>query len=213
MPGDDQNTTVRVGTGGRGDAAGAPTERETGRAIPDDSMSQNVAKSRDLSQTHEKRETNPIAAEPRGSVSQNVAKCRGMSQAREKRKTNPNELTPRQRAALAWLIEGATVSAVADRLGVERRTVGRWKKHPRFVAEVDRRCAAPVAGAGAVAERVRVKRVTPLSKIRRAKDELMAEMEATRPKKYIWMGVEYPTFEAYMEAMGMGDCVRGMSRR
>ena len=173
-------------------------------------VSRNVAKCRDVSQPGEKRETKPIAG-PAPGVSRNVAECRDSSQGREKRKANPNGLTPRQRAALAWLIEGATVSAVADRLGVERRTVGRWKKHPRFVAEVDRLCAATLARApaGALAQRVRATRVTPLSKIRRRNAELFEELEATRPKKWIWMGVEYPTFDDYFAAIHASDARRG----
>ena len=198
----DQHATERaVNEAGSADPAGGGA----GGAV-----SQNVAKCRHVSQAGEKRETKRIA-EPGAGVSRNVAECRDSSQGREKRRTNPNVLTPRQRAALAWLIEGATVSAVADRLGVERRTVGRWKKHPRFVAEVDRLCAATLARppAGALAQRVRATRVTPLSKIRRRNAELFEQLEATRPKKWIWMGVEYPTFDDYFAAIHADDARHG----
>ena len=146
----------------------------------------------------------PPAPEP-GGVSRSVAECRGLSQAHGSDGTNPSALTPGQRAALKWLIEGATVSAVAERLGVDRRTVGRWKKHARFVAEAQRLCAP---AADAVVRRVAVNRVTPQVKRQRRSDavrlrteQLYDKLVAEAPRNYVWNGVAYDSREDYMAAI------------
>src|SRR5689334_16723759 len=139
----------------------------------------------------------PDVAQTAPAMSQNVAKCRGLSQARETCETNPfgPELTPRQRAAIKALVEGASVTAVAQLLGVERRTVGRWKKLPTFVAEVQR-CCAP--NAGTTAQRVEVTRMAPKeSRIERSRRRTRDDLEwllKNRPKQYTWNGVTYDTF-------------------
>jgi len=58
-------------------------------------------------------------------------------------KTNPNsppapaqELSPRQLLAARALCSGKTVGAVATMLGVARQTISRWKRDPRFHAEL-----------------------------------------------------------------------------
>jgi hypothetical protein len=68
--------------------------------------------------------------------------------------------------------------------------VGRWKKHPRFVAEVDHLCAPALPPGDGPVERVHATRVTALSKVRRA-------------------NVEYPTFETYKAAICASGAIRG----
>ncbi|HVT90145.1 MAG TPA: helix-turn-helix domain-containing protein [Tepidisphaeraceae bacterium] len=78
-------------------------------------------------------------------MSQTVANCPKMSPDARNGKTNPptppnkaKPLAPRQLAAAALLLSGATVSNTAQQLGIDRRTILRWKKDPRFQSEVFR---------------------------------------------------------------------------
>lgn len=45
--------------------------------------------------------------------------------------------TPKQRKALALLASGLSVTATAEQVGVDRRTLFRWLKDPDFRAELD----------------------------------------------------------------------------
>jgi hypothetical protein len=49
----------------------------------------------------------------------------------------PSGLSPLQRVAAVWLGHGRRVARVARELGVDRGTVFRWKRLPRFAAEVE----------------------------------------------------------------------------
>jgi hypothetical protein len=49
----------------------------------------------------------------------------------------PDELSDRERKAIALLITGMTHTAVADELGVNRRTLWEWKQDPTFVAALN----------------------------------------------------------------------------
>lgn len=49
-----------------------------------------------------------------------------------------NELDDRQLKAVELLATGETVSATAKKVGVNRKTIGEWKKQDKFKAEVDR---------------------------------------------------------------------------
>lgn len=58
-----------------------------------------------------------------------------------------NDLTPKQQLALAALLTGATDAVAAERAGVARETVTRWKHgHPAFAAELSRRGAEVTNG-------------------------------------------------------------------
>lgn len=49
------------------------------------------------------------------------------------------ELPPRQLAALELILAGKTDTATAEALAVDRGTISRWRSHPVFVAELNRR--------------------------------------------------------------------------
>jgi hypothetical protein len=49
----------------------------------------------------------------------------------------PGGLSPLQRVAAIWLGQGRKVACIARELGVDRGTVFRWKRLPRFAAEVE----------------------------------------------------------------------------
>ena len=53
---------------------------------------------------------------------------------------DPNfpDLSPRQSDALALLLAGQTISAVAEKLDVSRQTIHRWKSSPAFAAHLAR---------------------------------------------------------------------------
>src|SRR5438034_145165 len=46
-------------------------------------------------------------------------------------------LTPKQRAALALLVQGATFAVVSEKIGVDRRTLFEWRRAPEFAAALD----------------------------------------------------------------------------
>jgi hypothetical protein len=50
---------------------------------------------------------------------------------------NSKDLTERQRAAAQLLLRGMTDSEVAREIGVDRGTIGRWRKTPSFRKEVE----------------------------------------------------------------------------
>lgn len=49
-----------------------------------------------------------------------------------------NELTEQQYAAIELLARGETITKTAEIIGVNRKTVGEWKKQEAFKAELDR---------------------------------------------------------------------------
>jgi transposase-like protein len=53
-------------------------------------------------------------------------------------------LTPIQHRAVELLAAGMKISATARRLGIDERTIYRWKKQSAFVEAIRRRCQAPV---------------------------------------------------------------------
>lgn len=57
-----------------------------------------------------------------------------------------NELDDRQLKAVELLATGETVSATAKKVGVNRKTIGEWKKQDKFKAEVDRLVAELKSG-------------------------------------------------------------------
>ena len=57
----------------------------------------------------------------------------------------PRPLAPRQLTAARLLLAGMRVSEVAARLGVDPYTVTRWKRDPRFQAEIRRQVSVAVA--------------------------------------------------------------------
>ena len=52
-----------------------------------------------------------------------------------------NELTEQQYAAIEMLARGETITKTAEVIGVNRKTVGEWKKQEAFRAELDRQVA------------------------------------------------------------------------
>src|SRR5215213_7147272 len=48
------------------------------------------------------------------------------------------ELSPRQHAAIELLLHGQSDAQVAQQLGIDRVTVFRWRKGPRFARELER---------------------------------------------------------------------------
>jgi len=94
--------------------------------------------------------------------------------------------------AVRLMLDGASASHVARRLGVDPRTVFRWKNDPAFIAEVERRCETP--------------RATESSRANRAAAVAAAVVPASQPQRpqrreWVFNGVEYPTFEQYMAAV------------
>lgn len=57
-----------------------------------------------------------------------------------------NELDDRQLKAVELIATGETVSATAKKVGVNRKTIGEWKKQEKFKAEVDRLVAELKSG-------------------------------------------------------------------
>lgn len=49
------------------------------------------------------------------------------------------ELSTEQAQAIVLLSEGLGVTTVAERVGVDRRTIWRWRQAPHFLAELQRR--------------------------------------------------------------------------
>src|SRR5438045_3836037 len=82
------------------------------------------------------------AAQPGLAMSQNVPKCPEMSYPKAQiSKSNPPRsrgLSPRQLAGVRLLLAGHSAGAVARALGVDRRTVFRWRQSATFAAEMDR---------------------------------------------------------------------------
>lgn len=60
--------------------------------------------------------------------------------------TASSDLTPRQRAAIALLVTGATQETTAQSVGVRARTLRRWLEKPFFVAELRAAQDAALAG-------------------------------------------------------------------
>jgi hypothetical protein len=84
----------------------------------------------------------PVMAEshPNPGVQQNVAECSGAKspQPRPARYIlDRKDLTERQRTAAQLLLQGDTDSEVARKIGVDRATIGRWRKTPSFRREVE----------------------------------------------------------------------------
>lgn len=57
-----------------------------------------------------------------------------------------NELDDRQLKAVELLATGETISATAKKVGVNRKTIGEWKKQEKFKVEVDRLVAELKSG-------------------------------------------------------------------
>jgi transposase-like protein len=64
----------------------------------------------------------------------------------EARLKPPRELSPRQRSAMMMLFLGHSCTSVAQALGVDRKTLFRWRRSPAFRAAVEERygMGAPV---------------------------------------------------------------------
>lgn len=75
-----------------------------------------------------------------GSMSQNVSECPTSAAAAETECPKVGHLPARQQAAIELILTGATDTAVAEALSVNRRTVHRWRVlDERFRSELDRR--------------------------------------------------------------------------
>jgi hypothetical protein len=113
---------------------------------------------RDVSgDTHENGETKPIGTSelvtpgPTTTSAQPVAPkdmahCQEMSGDTSKRCQVgvADALTPIQHRAVELLAVGMKITATARRLGIDERTVYRWKKQPAFALAIRRGCQAPV---------------------------------------------------------------------
>jgi len=62
--------------------------------------------------------------------------------------------TPHRERVALDLASGMTIEEVAERNGISRRTVQRWKRHPEFEAEVNR--LSLMVGIASRAERLRI---------------------------------------------------------
>lgn len=49
-----------------------------------------------------------------------------------------NDLSPRQLEAIEWIINGYSDTRVAEAVGVDRRTIYRWRRDSRFMDELNR---------------------------------------------------------------------------
>ncbi len=57
-------------------------------------------------------------------------------------------LSDQQHIAISMLANGATHADIANKCGVDRRTVTRWRKHPAFAAQLEEACACVEEYAG-----------------------------------------------------------------
>jgi len=82
-----------------------------------------------------------LAAIEPAAMSQNVPPCPEMSPnvpSAAKRTNKPNSLSPAQLAAVRGLLAGGRSGDVAAAVGVDRRTLLRWRRQPAFAAELQR---------------------------------------------------------------------------
>jgi DNA-binding NarL/FixJ family response regulator len=106
--------------------------RQVREALPQRATSLPPAVSRNV--VAERRDLSPSAA--RFDKTKPIARAateRSTARAAERR------LAPRQLTAAELLLAGSTVAAAAARLNISPRTIFRWLRDPRFLAEVDRR--------------------------------------------------------------------------
>src|SRR4051812_797801 len=77
----------------------------------------------------------PDRISDRSAMSQNVPECPN-----ENRDVDRLGFTDRQRLALDLILQGKSLSKVAKCIGIDRRTLFRWRHHDRdFIAELNRR--------------------------------------------------------------------------
>jgi hypothetical protein len=114
--------------------------------------------------------------------------------------------------ALKLLLEGHSTLNVARQLGVDPRTVFRWKNGKKFRLEVGRQCQP---SPGAVAQRVQALRVPPRRRERDRTSDLWNELISDGPRVWEYDDVVYPDYASYVDAIGrkfpeVAECLRTM---
>ena len=174
-------------------------------------MSGNVRECPDLpGSSRQERRTNPPLSgtlpHPPASaaMSGNVRKCPLLSGSeRETDRTNPPSLTPRQVLAAEVLGRGASVAAAARHLGLNERTVRRWKLRPEFAEAVASRLAANRQAVQRVTVRpARLAPAVPRFTSAGGRPPMPVTAPPPEPERVrVFEGVRYATFEEYMAAI------------